>query len=52
MFVVIPGGCTSVAQPLDVSVNKPFKGHIRSEWLAFMEKSVAEQKLVARRRNE
>lgn len=42
MAVVIPGGCTSVIQPLDVSLNKPFKGHVRAEWLAFMEKSVME----------
>lgn len=41
-FVVIPGGCTSVVQPLDVSLNKPFKGHVRSEWLAFMERWVLE----------
>ena len=40
--VVIPGGCTSVVQPLDVSLNKPFKGHVRAEWLSFMEKSVTE----------
>jgi len=26
-LAVIPGGCTSVLQPLDVSVNKPFKGN-------------------------
>ena len=38
--VVIPGGCTSVVQPLDVSLNKPFKGYVHAEWLAFMEKSV------------
>lgn len=36
-LAVIPGGLTSVLQPLDVSVNKPFKQHIRqsySEWMA------------------
>ena len=42
VHIVIPGGCTSVAQPLDVSLNKPFKGYVRAEWLAFMEKSVIE----------
>ena len=40
--VIIPGGCTSVVQPLDVSLNKPFKCHIRVDWLAFMEKAVTE----------
>ena len=42
MTVVVPGGCTSVLQPLDVPLNKPFKGYVRTEWLAFMEKSVTE----------
>ena len=42
MPVIIPGRCTSVVQPLDVSLNKLFKGHVRVEWLAFMEKAVTE----------
>ena len=28
-LLAIPGGCTSVLQPLDVSLNKPFKSYIR-----------------------
>ena len=33
---VIPGGCTSILQPLDVCLNKPFKGHIRKMWTDWM----------------
>ena len=36
-LAVIPGGLTSVLQPLDVSVNKPFKDNIRklyAQWMA------------------
>jgi len=30
--VVIPGGCTSKVQPLDVSLNKPFKSYVHRYW--------------------
>lgn len=36
-LAVIPGGLTSVLQPLDVSLNKPFKDNLRKlyvEWMA------------------
>ena len=31
-IAVIPGGLTSIVQPLDVCLNKPFKDHLRSKW--------------------
>ena len=34
--LLIPGGCTSVLQPLDVCVNKPFKNYIRQSWMQYM----------------
>lgn len=33
----IPGGTTSVLQPPDVSVNKPFKSGMRKRWDEWME---------------
>ena len=30
--IVIPGGMTSLLQPLDVSINKPFKSILRDKW--------------------
>ena len=35
-IAVIPGGLTSVLQPLDVSVNHPFKCKLRELWSAWM----------------
>ena len=34
--VVIPGGMTSMLQPLDVSINKPFKDRMRAKWQEWM----------------
>jgi hypothetical protein len=35
-LAVIPGGLTSICQPLDVSINKPFKDNLRKEWHVWM----------------
>ncbi|CAB4423986.1 unnamed protein product [Rhizophagus irregularis] len=35
-LAVIPGSLTSICQPLDVSINKPFKDNLRKEWHTWM----------------
>ena len=35
-IVAIPGGCTPVLQPLDVSINKPVKVINRNLWEEYM----------------
>jgi len=35
-LAVIPGGLTSLCQPLDVTINKPFKDNLRKEWHIWM----------------
>jgi hypothetical protein len=32
----IPGGCTSLCQPVDVGFNKPFKDRVRRQWMSWM----------------
>ena len=34
--LVIPGGCTSKIQPLDVCLNKPFKAYVRQHWSKYI----------------
>ena len=33
---IIPGGCTSLVQPVDVAIGKPFKNRMRYKWEEFM----------------
>jgi hypothetical protein len=35
-LAVIPGGLTSLCQPLDVAINKPFKDNLRKAWHIWM----------------
>ena len=39
--VVIPGGCTSKIQPLDVCLNEPLKCYCRNQWMEYIQKQVA-----------
>ena len=29
----VPGGCTGIAQPMDVSINTPFKKAFQKQWI-------------------
>jgi len=43
-LVVIPGGMTSVLQPIDVSINKPFKDRLRQHYLKWISDPARELK--------
>ena len=43
-LAVIPGGLTSVLQPLDVCLNTPFKDRVRQKWMAWMAEGIHELK--------
>ena len=34
--VIVPGGCTSIIQPMDKCINKPFKESMRKSWQEWM----------------
>jgi len=41
-LAVIPGGLTSILQPLNVSLNKPFKDGVRKRWMEWMAEGILE----------
>jgi len=41
-LAVIPGGLTSILQPFDVSLNKPFKDGVRKRWMEWMANGIHE----------
>ena len=43
--VIIPGGCTSIVQPMDKCINKPFKEHMRASWQSWMREDRAKTKM-------
>jgi len=49
-LAVIPGGLTSVLQPLDVCLNKTFKDRVRQRWMAWMSEGIHEPTATGRQK--
>jgi hypothetical protein len=43
---IIPGGCTSLVQPVDIGVNKPFKNRLRESWEAWMVENLSAENTI------
>ena len=41
--VIIPGGCTSIVQPMDKCINRPFKVTMRQCWEEWMQPEATHQ---------
>ena len=41
--VIVPSNCTDALQPLDLSVNKPLKDHLRSKFQSWYSEEVSKQ---------
>jgi hypothetical protein len=50
-LAVIPGGSTTVVEPLDVSINKPFKDNVRKVYTQWMAKGGHELTLTGKIKN-
>ena len=42
-ILMIPAGCTSKCQPMDVCINKPFKANLRKSWVGYVAKMIDEK---------
>ena len=42
--IIIPGGCTSIVQPMDKCINRPFKEYMRASWQEWMRQDRAKTK--------
>ena len=42
-LAIIPGGLTSILQPLDVCLNKPFKDNVYKYWLEWISSGLPEE---------